>query len=210
MSVGTRLKEERERLGMTQDQFSSACGVRRRAQSSYENDERHPDSKYLAAAIVIGVDVGYLLTGHRIRETKFNHMDFHDFGWAAAQVLGISDSDLVKATESANAKIYSYGIDTDYLSSGNGSEDAYIALYFSEILQAVRPVIEGAIAEKVELDGMLLGRVLEGIDIAAMGLAVQIHPMHKSRVAVMLYRAFKASGKVDQTVIEETVALAAR
>ncbi len=68
MSIGDRLREERERLGLTQDEFGVACGVRRRAQSSYENGERSPVAIYLEDAEKIGVDVRYVITGKRSAE----------------------------------------------------------------------------------------------------------------------------------------------
>lgn len=48
---------------MGQSDFADACGVKRIAQSNYENDKRNPDSLYLMAAAKLGVDVNYLITG---------------------------------------------------------------------------------------------------------------------------------------------------
>ena len=60
---GERLRKERQRLGMNQDEFSAVGGVKKRAQISYEKDERSPDAAYLLALLEIGVDVWYVLTG---------------------------------------------------------------------------------------------------------------------------------------------------
>lgn len=65
-SFGFKLKEERERLGLSQTEFAEACGVKRVAQGNYENDKRNPDATYLMAAAKLGVDVNYLITGVRI------------------------------------------------------------------------------------------------------------------------------------------------
>jgi transcriptional regulator with XRE-family HTH domain len=62
-SIGLILKEERLRLGMSQDEFAVAGGVKRRAQQNYEQDERSPDALYLRKLAAIGVDVQYVLTG---------------------------------------------------------------------------------------------------------------------------------------------------
>lgn len=61
-----RLKEERERLGLSQEKFGSIGGVLKRAQINYENGERSPDSAYMAAIASAGVDVLYVLTGQRV------------------------------------------------------------------------------------------------------------------------------------------------
>ncbi|WP_246181847.1 helix-turn-helix domain-containing protein [Pandoraea cepalis] len=61
--MGTRLRNERLRLGLTQDEFAFIAGVTRRTQVHYELDERNPDTAYLAAVASAGVDVAYVVTG---------------------------------------------------------------------------------------------------------------------------------------------------
>jgi transcriptional regulator with XRE-family HTH domain len=63
--VGSRLRDERLRIGLSQDEFASVGGVARRSQSAYEADERSPDADYLLAVREIGVDICYVLTGER-------------------------------------------------------------------------------------------------------------------------------------------------
>lgn len=58
---GARLREERERLGLTQGE----PGVTPQAQRKYERGERSPDAEYLAHFASQGADVLYLLTGER-------------------------------------------------------------------------------------------------------------------------------------------------
>lgn len=60
-----RLREERKRLGLNQTQFAALAGVTLDSQSNYERGLRKPDSAYLAAAAVQGMDVLYVLTGTR-------------------------------------------------------------------------------------------------------------------------------------------------
>lgn len=64
-TVGERLREERQRLGLSQDDFAARGGVQRRAQINYEKDERLPDAGYLAAIGHAGVDVLYVVMGIR-------------------------------------------------------------------------------------------------------------------------------------------------
>lgn len=58
-----RLKEERRRLGLNQENFAALGGVKKDAQVNYENGSRKPDSAYLEAVAAAGVDVLYVLTG---------------------------------------------------------------------------------------------------------------------------------------------------
>jgi len=65
MSIGSRLREERKRLGLTQESLGQIGGVRKQAQLLYEKDSFVPDANYLAAIAATGVDVLYVLTGKR-------------------------------------------------------------------------------------------------------------------------------------------------
>ncbi|MBN4667193.1 helix-turn-helix transcriptional regulator [Pandoraea nosoerga] len=58
-----RLKHERKRLGLNQEEFAAHGGVKRYAQLNYENGTRKPDSDYLEAIAALGVDVLFVLTG---------------------------------------------------------------------------------------------------------------------------------------------------
>ncbi len=65
MDIGTRMREERERLGMTQEELGQIGGVLKRALIRYEKGERMPDAAFLAAIAAAGADVLYILTGQR-------------------------------------------------------------------------------------------------------------------------------------------------
>lgn len=65
LSIGNRLREERERLGFSQSAIGAVGGVRKLAQLKYEQGERFPGADYLAALARIGVDTLYIITGER-------------------------------------------------------------------------------------------------------------------------------------------------
>ncbi|CAG2152588.1 helix-turn-helix domain-containing protein [Ralstonia mannitolilytica] len=65
--IAERLREERKRLGLTQERFGAEGGVGKLAQLNYEKGERSPDAAYLSAVALLGVDVSYVLTGERVR-----------------------------------------------------------------------------------------------------------------------------------------------
>lgn len=64
-SVGMRLREERERLGLKQEDLALPGGVNRNTQGSYERGVRNPDTAYLAGVSVLGVDLLYVISGQR-------------------------------------------------------------------------------------------------------------------------------------------------
>lgn len=63
--VGERLREERERLGLTQTEFGVLLGVSRGTQKNYELGANSLDLRYVAALEERGVDAAYVLTGRR-------------------------------------------------------------------------------------------------------------------------------------------------
>ena len=63
--IGDRLREERERLRMSQAAFGEVGGVKANAQGKYESGERFPGADYLAAVAGLGVDVLFVVTGAR-------------------------------------------------------------------------------------------------------------------------------------------------
>lgn len=63
--IGDRIREERSRLGLSQEAFGDIGGVKKFAQSNYERSKRHPDTAYLEKISRAGVDVLYVITGKR-------------------------------------------------------------------------------------------------------------------------------------------------
>ena len=70
MGFSERLVEERNRLGLQQNEFADRVPVTPRSQRNYEKGEREPDASYLMAIAVIGVDVLYVLTGQRSKPVE--------------------------------------------------------------------------------------------------------------------------------------------
>ncbi len=63
--IGERIKEERERLGMTQPEFAAAAGAAKRTLIEWEKGSTSPTAVQLSALVVAGVDALYILTGQR-------------------------------------------------------------------------------------------------------------------------------------------------
>lgn len=65
MPIGKRLREERERLGMSQPAFAAVVGTTKQTLFSWETGKTAPDGFQLAAFATAGADVLYILTGQR-------------------------------------------------------------------------------------------------------------------------------------------------
>ena len=58
-----RLREIREKSGLSQSDFALLGGVKKQTQISYEQEKSFPDIKYLMGIEQAGMDVRYILTG---------------------------------------------------------------------------------------------------------------------------------------------------
>jgi transcriptional regulator with XRE-family HTH domain len=92
VTIGDRLKEERERLGYNQTDFAALGSTTKKSQIDYEKNTTQPKAGYLVAIACIGVDVTYVLTGVRLDEQIRQNID-HMLRFTAAQdPTGMSES----------------------------------------------------------------------------------------------------------------------
>jgi phage repressor protein C with HTH and peptisase S24 domain len=70
--MGARLRAERDRLRLKQNEFADKVGVSKTAQFNYEVGERAVDAVYLQRAAELGMDTLYVVTGvHPLVEDDF-------------------------------------------------------------------------------------------------------------------------------------------
>ena len=63
--IGQRLKEERRRLGLSQEEFATAGGIRRSTLYQYERGDRRPSLDFLLKTVSAGVDLNFMIFGKR-------------------------------------------------------------------------------------------------------------------------------------------------
>lgn len=68
-TIGRRLRNERERLGLTRIDVAAATGVNRLTVYSYEKGIYPQPMDYIADVVAAGFDLGYLISGERILPT---------------------------------------------------------------------------------------------------------------------------------------------
>jgi transcriptional regulator with XRE-family HTH domain len=64
-NIGARLHEERNRLGLTQQELTQRIGITQNMWSKYERGQAVPGGDVLAAFLAIGGDVLYILSGQQ-------------------------------------------------------------------------------------------------------------------------------------------------
>lgn len=70
MPIGSRLREERERLGLSQPSFAAIAGTTKQTVFSWESGKTAPDGYQLSALSGQGLDVLYVITGQRVQPSS--------------------------------------------------------------------------------------------------------------------------------------------
>lgn len=61
LELGARLRAERERVGLTQDEAAAGCGVAKSTYTYYEAGARSPDAEFLVKAHKLGIDIAKVM-----------------------------------------------------------------------------------------------------------------------------------------------------
>lgn len=187
--VGARLAEERKRLGLSQAAFAEFVGVSFSSQRRYENGERSPDTDYLDALRKRRIDTDYVVTGTPYSDNESDRI-----------IIALQNSikSIGSRLGSKPQAIHDLELfpleDKSVFQDGCNVPDRLIDAFF-----------DGCI---IEIDVTLLSSTLEKVEDAVSAAKMKITPAKKAQAVAMLYRAFRASGKVDPAMIEEAVNLA--
>ena len=63
--VGSRLREQREGLGITQEELAERLGKTRNTVGAWERGDQYPSGEFYSVAHAWGFDVLYIVTGQR-------------------------------------------------------------------------------------------------------------------------------------------------
>ncbi|MGV6395750.1 helix-turn-helix domain-containing protein [Pseudomonas caspiana] len=94
--IGSRLRKERERLGLSQRAFGEIGGVEANAQGKYESGDRAPKADYLAAVAAKGVDILFVLTGNPTPVPVDNLSNSEEKVLGSYRTLHKEDQDAIK------------------------------------------------------------------------------------------------------------------
>ncbi|WP_231892058.1 helix-turn-helix transcriptional regulator [Burkholderia sp. MSMB1589WGS] len=192
-----RLREERERLGLSQAKFAAACGIGKTAQYTYEAGERTPDAAYLEAAGRLGVDVWYVVLGERTTSDMIATMALRTVLNHITERLGLDHQQVELAVKTAE----------EHERNETGwqrSESDPVATY-----ELVSRIVSDALAKRDELSQTTLQAVLEGVENTLRESGQDISSAKKAAAIALLYRSFVATGKIDTKAISDALTLAA-
>lgn len=192
--LGKRLKEERERLGLTQGELAEACGVGKTAQYTYEKGTREPSFSYLEAAEKLGMDVGYVMSGARKDDDWVYARAYKRLLYSLEMFLGLDEDRLEKITMLA--------VECDRML------DARRPTSYEPYNQAVLDWLSTSKNPERCMDLDLFAKTLAELEAVTARRGLVLPPDKKADATVMLYRAFKARNKIDEKMIDDTIRLA--
>ncbi len=197
MSVGKRIAEERKRMGFSQSVFAELVGVSFSSQRRYEDGTRSPDTAYLESLRKQGMDVNYVLF-------NLNGDEVVDCPYVAAMAL--LPGFVYKPITQGECRDMAAGVTLRACRNSEGLREWFDACQSC----ALNPgkFSSRKLDRLSDSDVSLLEAVLEGVDTALQTHGMPLSHAKKAQAVAMLYRAFKASGKVDTAMIEEAVKLA--
>lgn len=210
---GKRLKEERERLGMSQIQFAQLCGVGRTAQFNYERDEREPSFTYMDMAEKLGVDALYVFTGTRIGRDWAYARAYSKLLYTVEMFLGLEEGVLEQLCKDCVA------LDEKLMQSQGEPETGGVIDFGDWQLAVIAWLGTSTKADKC-VDPALLARLLDTVKQSALKLGLTLSTEKLLRASLMLYPDAKPQkgkhfpaplpdGLVSQDMIDKIIRLAA-
>ena len=202
-TLGGRLREERQRLDLSQALLAGKVGISRISQANYESGKRSPDTVYLSAAFEAGVDVGYVITGKRSAAPDFYRMSAAFVLRSLEKRTGFAE-DVLSFVIEAIADAAAAGWMADGLDMPTDDADG---AEFDEWL----PLADvSALISALNENARLLRDIFAVIhDTLAFNPSLRLAGGKRLAAVVMLYQAVRTAGESDRVGGQNAIRLAA-
>jgi len=189
--LASRLKKERERLGLSQAEFAKRLGIHRNTLVRYENGTREPDSGFIVRAGDAGVDVGYMLSGRKSDAVSMHRLGTIRVLPMIADRAGLNGSALLDLLDLA-------------------AEEEASMWGPSVVLKEPKKVGWVELIDALFEDGELLARVFYEVKRVTHEEGLSIPFNRRARAAALIYRSGRASERcIDPDLVVEALKLAA-
>lgn len=199
MDFSKRLKEERMRLEMTQDEMAKAGGVSRRAQVSYEAGASFPDARYIEGVVQVGVDAMYLATGKRRGDEK-NQVAAAEFLLSGiAEELGLRGDSFSQVWEEL----------VSLIPNAIRSSETHTWVDTSVIQTTCSLRVKELMARAPGvMNEPLIAAVVQAVEEAVLAQGVSIAPEKKARIVLISCRQAVSDGRIDLETLKDAILLA--
>jgi transcriptional regulator with XRE-family HTH domain len=184
-TLGERLRQERLRLGLTQEELANCTGIHRRTQANYELGKTAPDMAYFQALRRVGLDPTYIETG-----TKSSLSDEQS---SATERLFLA---LCDALQIPLEKVYA---------AINGAAEVRMASsvfqgYVGSLINS-SPMLNSK-NKVLVLDRDILVDIIDGFERCLKAMNKRVSPLQKAHYIASMYRDFCEKGEIDTEMLE--------
>jgi transcriptional regulator with XRE-family HTH domain len=92
--IGTRLQEERKKIGLSQTELADLAGIGKMTQFQYEKGTNLPTLKYISSIIPAGIDIQYVLFGVRTNSIDVQDWQKKEIEKKALSLLAKNEAEL--------------------------------------------------------------------------------------------------------------------
>ena len=182
MSIGERLKDERERLKMSQTKLGKLGGVVKKTQFSYEQGKTYPHAKYLAAIADEGIDILYIVIGGKE---------------IALRTIIVSDSSHSPERLALGTQQNYHSVHENAHSHPRTSQDGENGTYASNAVFVPGIKTSPNLAPYSVIDWPQLRQVLAGMEAFLEDEHLTLKPDKKASLILILYARFSEDRNVD-------------
>lgn len=184
-TLGERLRQERLRLGLTQEELANCTGIHRRTQANYELGKTAPDMAYFQALRRVGLDPTYIETG-----TKSSPSDEQS---SATERLFLA---LCDALQIPLEKVYAAINGAAEVRMASSEFQRYVGslIHSSPMLNSKNKVLV--------LDRDILVDIIDGFERCLEAMNKRVSPLQKAHYIASMYRDFCEKGEIDTEMLE--------
>lgn len=191
MSTGARLREERERLKLSQTQLADKIGISRVTLGRYESGKREVGAEVFDKLGQLGMRVEYILTGTKVEGAK-----------KAVRALWKVLNSLTKQLQ-LEPILVRLAVD---MAGSEVEAEAKFQPTHDQIDKVVADILQDS--PVLALDPDLFMATLDAVERTLEKKPNGVMPSwKKAQLVVLVYRASKKSGKVDTRVLDDALLL---
>lgn len=200
---GARIRNAREKLGLTQEEFAKRCGVHRRSQVNYELGKRLPGEAYLDALDAMGIDSIYIMSGeHRFVYDQYPTLSRYLL-ICLLEAIGYTEDDALMIIHEFEVSIKKITNSDESSSLSDNLTREFAARAFSN-----SPVVAKMLSDAANIDPDVLGNVLNAVESELATQSVLLSTEKRGRLVATVYRDAKDRGRIDTRMLVDAVALA--
>lgn len=186
LSVGGRLRLERKRIGLTQEDLADAVGIHTRTQANYELDRGRsgPGMAYFEALRRIGIDAAYVQTGTKSSPSDERSVTTERLFLALCDALQIPLDNVHSAISGAAAG-----------ATHSEFQGHICALINSSLLLNSKYKV-------LVLDRDVLVDIIDGFERCLEAINKRVSPLQKAHAIASMYRDFSEKGSIDVEMLE--------